>query len=205
MDAAPFVTAANRRSARRGTRRVVKSCTRSKLTVPGVYRRFDRLNAPADRLDRTLSAFMARHGHTALRLALAVIFIWFGLLKPFGLSPAQRLVEDTVYWMPFFSPRQYVTIIGWWEVVIGLLFLVPRPWATRGAIGLLALQMAGTFMPLVLLPTVTFQPGRWPWAPTTEGQYILKNLLILAAAITLGGTVRGGAGAVKEDARRSPL
>lgn len=155
----------------------------------GIDRRLD-APAPLDRIDLALASTMRRHGHAAMRLGLAAIFIWFGILKPFGLSPAQKLVEDTVYWMPFFTPRAYVSIIGWWEVLIGLLFLVPRPWATRAAIGLLALQMAGTFMPLVILPTVTFQPGRWPWAPTTEGQYIIKNLLIIAAAITLGGAVR---------------
>ena len=143
-----------------------------------------------DRLDHLIASTLRRYGLAALRVALGVIFVWFGVLKPFGVSPAQELVEDTVYWMPFLSPRGWVTVIGWWEVAIGVAFLIPRPWATRAAIGLMALQMGGTFLPLVLLPNTTFQPGRYPWAPTTEGQYIIKNLLILAAAMVLGGTVR---------------
>ena len=72
--------------------------------------------------------------------------------------------------------------------LIGLTFLFRR--TLRVAIALLALQMVGTFMPLVMLPEITFQPGRVPYAPTLEGQYIIKNLLIIAAALAVGGTVR---------------
>jgi hypothetical protein len=60
----------------------------------------------------------------------------------------------------------------------------------RIAIALLFLQMVGAFMPLVILSDVTFQPGGFPYAPTMEGQYIVKNLVIIAAALVLGGTVR---------------
>lgn len=143
-----------------------------------------------DRTDRAIATWMRAYGFTALRLALAVIFIWFGLLKPLGLSPAAPLVEATVGWLPLLSPEAWVGVIGWWEVVIGVAFLFRQ--TTRLAIALLAMQMAGTFLPLVLLPEVTFQAGRFPYAPTMEGQYIVKNLLIIAAALVLGGTVRGG-------------
>ena len=80
-------------------------------------------------------------------------------------------------------------IIGWWEVAIGITFLFRR--TIRLAIALLALQMVGTFMPLILLPAVTFQAGLLPYGPTMEGQYIIKNLLIISAALVVGGTVRG--------------
>jgi len=143
-----------------------------------------------DRFDRALAAFMGRWGTLALRISLAIIFIWFGILKPLGLSPAAPLVKATVAWMPLFSPDQWVGIIGWWEVLIGVCFLY-RP-ALRVAIALLALQMGGTFMPLVMLPEVAFQAGRIPYAPTMEGQYIVKNLLIISAALVVGGTVRRG-------------
>lgn len=131
---------------------------------------------------------MRRVGTPALRVSLAVIFVWFGILKPLGLSPAAPLVRATVGWLPVFSLDQWVSIIGWWEVVIGLTFLHRA--TVRLAIALLALQMVGTFLPLVLLPEVTFQPGKIPYAPTMEGQYIVKNLLILSAALVVGGTVR---------------
>lgn len=130
----------------------------------------------------------------ALRLSLAVIFVWFGLLKPLGISAAAPLVRATVEWMPFFPPDTWVAIIGWWEVLIGLTFLWRQ--TARIAIALLAMQMAGTFLPLVILPEVTFQAGRIPYAPTMEGQYIIKNLLILSAALVIGGNVR------RQDARR---
>lgn len=131
---------------------------------------------------------MRRWGVAALRLSLGVIFIWFGVLKPLGLSPAAPLVRATVGWMPLLSPDAWVAIIGWWEVLIGVTFLFHR--TTRIAIALLALQMAGTFLPLIMLPHVTFQAGHVPYVPTMEGQYIIKNLIIIAAALVIGGTVR---------------
>ena len=131
---------------------------------------------------------MRRLGLPARRLSLALIFIWFGILKPLGLSPAAPLVKATVGWMPFFSPDGWLAIIGWWEVLIGLTFLTRK--TARIAIGLLAMQMVGTFLPLLILPAATFQPGHYPYAPTIEGQYIIKNLLIISAAMVLGGTVR---------------
>ena len=142
-----------------------------------------------DKVDRAIASFMKRYGVIALRWSLAIIFIWFGALKVAGRSPAAELVMETVGWMPLLSPAQWVVVIGWWEVAIGVTFLF-RP-TLRIAIALLALQMVGTFMPLVMLPGITFQEGRAPWAPTMEGQYIIKNLLIISAALVIGGTVRG--------------
>ena len=148
-----------------------------------------RLVPNLDDLDRRIAGVMAQTGVPALRISLAIIFIWFGVLKPFGLSPAGPLVEATVSWMPFLTPAQWVAVIGWWEVLIGVTFLF-RP-TLRIAIALLALQMTGTFLPLVMLPGVTFQAGLYPFVPTIEGQYIIKNLLIISAALVVGGTVRG--------------
>lgn len=141
-----------------------------------------------DAFDRRITAFMRRWGIPALRYSLAVIFIWFGILKPLGMSPAADVVKATVRWMPRLSPDGWLAVIGWWEVAIGVTFLFKH--TVRLAIALLALQMIGTFMPLVMLPEVTFQPGRIPYAPTIEGQYIIKNLLIISAAMAVGGRVR---------------
>lgn len=138
-------------------------------------------------LDRSIAHKMQQLSDPALRLSLAVIFIWFGILKPFGLSAAIPLVEATVAWLPIFEASTWVDIIGWWEVSIGLAFLFKK--TTRFAIALLFLQMTGTFLPLFFLPQVTFQDGL-PWLPTMEGQYILKNLMIIAAALVLGGRLR---------------
>ena len=144
-----------------------------------------------DEMDRRIAQFMDRWGIVSLRISLAVIFIWFGALKPLGLSPAEPLVLATVGWLPVLDSGQWLALIGWWEVLIGVCFLF-RP-TIRVAIALLLLQMGGTFLPLVVLPEVTFQPGGIPWMPTMEGQYIVKNLLILSAALVVGGTVRSRA------------
>jgi uncharacterized membrane protein YphA (DoxX/SURF4 family) len=141
-----------------------------------------------DRIDKRISGFMNKWGVNALRYSLAIIFVWFGILKVLGISPAEKLVLATVYWLPFFTPQSWLIIIGWWEVFIGITFLFK--YTTRIAIALLALQMAGTLMPLFILTNVTFQAGRFPYAPTLEGQYIIKNLLIISGALVIGGTLR---------------
>ena len=142
-----------------------------------------------NKMDERISAFMRQWGMVAVRISFGIIFIWFGILKPFGLSAAEPLVKATVQWLPLLQPEVWVALIGWWEVAIGVAFLFRK--TTRIAIALLFLQMIGTFMPLVLLPSVTFQYGHIPYAPTMEGQYIIKNLMIIAAALVVGGTVRG--------------
>jgi uncharacterized membrane protein YphA (DoxX/SURF4 family) len=157
----------------------------------GLRRRFDHV-------DRWVSQRMARWGLVGLRAAMAIVFVWFGLLKPLGISPAEPLVLATVSWMPLLEPRAWLAVIGWWEVAIGVTFLFRR--TLRIAIALLFLQMVGAFMPLVILSDVTFQPGGIPHAPTMEGQYIVKNLVIIAAALVLGGTVRRGPRREWEDA-----
>ena len=118
-----------------------------------------------------------------VRVPMFIIFFWFGILKVINLSPAKELIIDTVYWMPFLSPEQWVIIIEVWEMLIGLFFLTKK--TTFIAMLLLFLQMSGTFMPLVLLPGVTFQNANF-FLPTLEGQYIIKNIIIIASALVIG-------------------
>ncbi|MDG1681807.1 MAG: hypothetical protein P8H49_01435 [Flavobacteriaceae bacterium] len=120
-----------------------------------------------------------------VRIPLFVIFFWFGFLKIINLSPAQNLVIDTVYWMPFFEAESWTIIIGYWEVLIAILFMFKR--TTFFAMVLLLLQMTGTFLPLIILPEVTFQNSN-PFLPTLEGQYIIKNIIIITAALIIGGS-----------------
>ena len=143
------------------------------------------MNAFLNRLDQSIARYMQRWGVPAMRISFAVIFFWFGILKPFHYSAAEGLLKATVAWLPFGSPDGWLMVIGWWEVVIGITFLFKA--TTRIAIGLLFLQMVGTFMPLVFLPEVTFQDGNY-LMPTLEGQYIIKNLMIISAALVVGGT-----------------
>jgi uncharacterized membrane protein YkgB len=143
------------------------------------------MNDTFAKLDMKISGKMKRWSIPAIRLSFGVIFIWFGLLKPLGLSTAEDLLLATVKWLPFGAPITWLKIIGWWEVLIGLTFLFEK--TTRIAIALLFLQMIGTFMPLVVLPDVTFQRNNF-LLPTLEGQYIIKNLMIISAALVLGGS-----------------
>lgn len=126
---------------------------------------------------------MRRNGLVVLRGALGIVFVWFGLLKPLGMSPAEDLVRRTVY---FVSPDLFIPVLGVWEVAIGV-GLLYRP-LNRTAIFLLFLQMPGTLLPLVLLPEVCFT--QIPWGLTLEGQYIVKNAVLIGAALVVGGTVR---------------
>jgi uncharacterized membrane protein YkgB len=85
--------------------------------------------------------------------------------------------------MPFLSPETWAVVIGYWEMAIGICFLDKR--TTLIAVILMFLQMTGTFMPLVILPEVTFQNSN-PLLPTLEGQYIIKNIIIITAALIIG-------------------
>lgn len=136
-----------------------------------------------DPIDRAIASFMDRIGIRLLRFSLAIVFIWFGALKIVDMSPAHDLVRDTVTWVPF---DLFYPILGWWEVLIGLLLLY-RP-TLRVAVLLLFLQMPGTALPLFVLPEVTFSD--FPFGLTLEGQYIIKNLTLVAAAMVVGGTAR---------------
>jgi uncharacterized membrane protein YkgB len=138
------------------------------------------------KLDMVIAKYMKKISIPAIRISFAVIFVWFGILKPVGLSSAIPLLKSTVNWIPVFTPEIWVDIIGWWEVMIGVFFLFKK--TTRVAIALLFLQMGGTFMPLFILPEVSFQSGNI-LVPTLEGQYIIKNLMIISAALVIGGNL----------------
>jgi uncharacterized membrane protein YphA (DoxX/SURF4 family) len=139
-----------------------------------------------DALDRRITHWMARAGIPILRVALGLVFVWFGALKLFpGMSPAEELVIATVPWIP---GRVFLPILAVWEIVIGLGFITGR--ALRLTILLLFLQMPGTLAPIVLLPGEVFTA--FPFGLTLVGQYIVKNLVLIAAALVIGATVRGG-------------
>ena len=135
------------------------------------------------KIDKLISRYMFIYGIIFLRFSIGLIFVWFGFLKPFGISPAQELVTNTVYW--FDDKVSFVKFLGWWEVVIGITMCI-KP-LIRISIFLLFLQMPGTFLPLVLLPEICFT--NFPFGLTLEGQYIIKNLIIISAGLVIGGTV----------------
>lgn len=115
-----------------------------------------------------------------LRVSLGIVFIWFGALKPFGDSPANEVITKTIYW---FDPDIFIPILGYWEMLIGICLLYTP--LIRVGLFLLALQMPGTFLPLVLRPEICFIDV--PFNLTLEGQYIVKNLVLIGAAMVVGG------------------
>ena len=144
-----------------------------------------------DQFDTALTEWMARNGIRLLRFSLGVVFLWFGALKFFpGLSPAQTLAGTTMSALSFglLSPETAVFILAVWECLIGIGLLTG--YFLRATLLLLWLQMLGTITPLFLFPELCFTVV--PIAPTLEGQYILKNLVLVAVAIVIGATVRGG-------------
>lgn len=144
-----------------------------------------------DEIDTALTRRMARTALPLLRISLGVVFFWFGVLKFFpGLSPAQDLAARTISVLSFgvVPPSVSVPVLAAWECLIGLGLLSGK--LMRVTLLLLAVQMMGTITPLVLFPGEVFT--HVPYAPTLEGQYIIKNMVLVSAAIVLGATVRGG-------------
>ena len=121
---------------------------------------------------------MEQHSINIMRISLAVVYIWFGALKIFGMSPADELVEQTVYW---FKPEIFIPILGVCEVIIGLGLLIKRfiPYT----IVLLLMHMAATFFPVFILKTICFDA--FPYCPTLAGQYIIKNLILISGALVI--------------------
>ncbi len=144
-----------------------------------------------DQLDRRITVALAAAAIPVLRMSLGIVFLWFGALKLVpGLSPAEDLAARTieVLTLGVVPPSVALPILAAWEILIGLGLLSGR--FLRATLALLAFQMLGTLTPLVLFPAETFSV--FPIAPTLEGQYILKNVVLVAAAMVVGATVRGG-------------
>jgi len=149
------------------------------------------LNERYNIVDFQITNWMARNGITLLRISLGIIFFWFGILKFFpGISPAQGLATKTmdVLTLGMISPEISILLLASWECLIGfgLIFGV----FLRATLLLLFVQMLGTVTPVFLFPAEVFT--RIPYAPTLEGQYIIKNLVLVCAGIVIGATVRGG-------------
>jgi putative oxidoreductase len=137
-----------------------------------------------ERIDAKTLPFLERYGVTLLRVSLGVVFVWFGALKIFDVSP----VSDLVGRMAYLLPRDtFVLVLGVVEVVVGVLLIVGR--LLRFALALFCLQMLGTFLVLPILPGVAFRDGN-PLLLTVEGEFVVKNLVLLSAGLVVGTTVK---------------
>lgn len=151
----------------------------------------NRLRDWIDRIDRRITRWMAEHGVRFTRLGLGLVFFWFGIIKlgP-GWSPATDLAGRTIETLTLglVEPAVGIPILAVWETLIGLGLLTGK--FLRATLLLLFVQMPGTMLPLLLFPAETF--NAFPHAPLLEGQYIVKNVVLVGAAIVVGATVRGG-------------
>ncbi|MEC9372842.1 MAG: hypothetical protein VYC34_03325 [Planctomycetota bacterium] len=136
-----------------------------------------------DEIDRRIADWMERWGHMLHRWSLAIIFLWFGLLKVFGYESGTSIIAKAVY---FGRPEVTVPILGAWEAVIGV--CLAFPFLLRIALPLLALRLIGTLAAFVLKPDVCF--GESILVPTIQGQYLVKDFLLFSAAMVIGATVR---------------
>lgn len=142
-----------------------------------------------NRADKNITQWMAKYGLLLLRLSIGIVFFWFGILKFIpGLSPAQDLAIRTIDLLSFglIPGNLSINLLAAWEVVIGIGLLSGV--YMRTTLLLLFLQMIGTMTPVFLFPSEVFT--KIPYAPTLEGQYIIKNLVIISAGFVLGTTVR---------------
>jgi uncharacterized membrane protein YkgB len=135
-------------------------------------------------IDLQLITFFQKIGVPFARISLFIVYFWFGVLKLINVSPANPLVEDLLHkTLPFLTFDQFIATFAVFEMVIGILFLIPK--AVRIVLPLLAVHMITTFLPLILLPLWTSA-----FVPTLEGQYIIKNLIIIALAMTIASNLK---------------
>lgn len=145
-------------------------------------------------LENIVHRLLVRYSVSALRLSVGAIFLGFGLLKYFpGVSPAEMLATDTtdVLFLGLIPPDAAIYIVATMECFIGICFLIGSGTLMRVAIWVLAAQFVGILSPLVIDPDRLFAGPHG--APTLEGQYVLKDIILVAAGMVIAaGTFRGG-------------
>lgn len=135
------------------------------------------------RLDETAIGLARRYGITTLRVALGIVYLWFGGLKVADASPVADLVADIV---PVVSDRSAVLIVGIVELLVGAGLITG--WAIRITLALFFVQMIGTFAILVLQPGDSFQNGN-PLQLTVLGEFVVKNLVLLTAGLVVAASI----------------
>lgn len=130
--------------------------------------------------------WLSKHSLTLLRVSIGIVFMWFGALKLIpGLSPAQPLIESAIWFLPI---GLFLPVLALWEIAIGLGFISGK--FQRLTIILLLLQMGGAMSPIILSPDRIWNV--FPYALTLEGQYVIKDIILISAGLVIGATVRGG-------------
>jgi putative oxidoreductase len=116
---------------------------------------------------------------TLVRMALALVFVWFGALKVAGVSPVHDLLAAT---LPFFDADISVPVLGAVEIAIGLALAVGR--LPRVTLLVLSGHLAGTFLTFLTATDLMFQ-GNNPLELTADGEFVVKNVVLISAALLL--------------------
>jgi uncharacterized membrane protein YkgB len=142
----------------------------------------DRAGAVLDRvsrLERRLAASVRRGSVPALRIALSLVFIWFGALKVTGETPVGKLVGGVAPWLP---QGPFVSGLGVFEVLLGVALLIGYRvvWVAL----LMIAHLAGTFLVFLTEPGAAFLHGN-PLLVTMAGEFVAKNMVLIAAGLVL--------------------
>jgi putative oxidoreductase len=132
-------------------------------------------------LDEMVLALLQRWSIPVLRVALGLVFIWFGALKAFGVSPVATLIQETYSFLPI---HPFLLILGGWEMIVGIGIILRR--ALRCVLILLSIHLAGTFVALWFNPPHFFVQG-FPLFLTADGEFVMKNLVLMASALVIAG------------------
>ena len=164
---------------------IVKTLPRSASVIPIRPQLDSRVNGSLAslgfHLDALLLTMLRRWSIPALRLALGIVFLWFGALKIFGSSPVILLIERTFTFLPL---HLFVPVLGGWEMLIGVGIIFKR--ALRFVLVLLCIHLVGTFVALCLNPHDFFLHG-FLLSLTADGEFVMKNLVLIAAALVIAG------------------
>ncbi|WP_159478649.1 DoxX family protein [Dyadobacter sp. 3J3] len=170
------------------------------MTINNNTSLFDRF----EKLDKIINIWLVANSIIILRFSMGIIFIGFGVLKFFnGISPIEVLATRTTTSLTFgiFSGHNAMVFVATLECIIGLCFLSGR--FLRVGVWLLALQMIGAMSPLLLYPSELFS-GPFH-APTLEAQYIIKDIILIAAGMVIASTWTGARIVVKPQLLRATL
>ena len=140
------------------------------------------MNNKIESFDSSVITFLRKYGDTISRIALFIIFFWFGILKVFLLSPAGPLVIGLLKatFLGWIDPNTFVILFGIFEVVLGILILVPK--LERITFALLLIHLFTTIMPLYIIPHEVWDGI---FVPNLVGQYIIKNVALLSLGLML--------------------
>jgi putative oxidoreductase len=135
-------------------------------------------------LERRTVALLRRVAIPLLRVSLGLVFVWFGALKVFNVTPVGELVAGT---LPFVDPTWFVPMLGAVEVALGVGLLLGR--MITAVCAVLVAHLCGTFLVLVMQPQLAFQDGN-PLLLTTIGEFVIKNVVLISAALVLAARMR---------------